>query len=396
MDSYGIALVGTYPPQHCGIATFTADLRNALHAAHPHRQTTVCAVRASRFPLDYPAEVSAVIERDEARTYERAAARLNASGVSILSLQHEFGIFGGLAGEHVLRLLDGFDGGVVPTLHTVSPHLDQNQRRVMRALIERSDKVVTMARKGREILIDCFEADPAKIVIVPHGVPSRRAPSCEAMKARLGFAGRQVLMTFGLIGRSKGLETMIHAMPAIARRHPNALYVVLGATHPAVLAHEGEGYREMLIGLAQELGVADNVAFVNRYVGADELVDYLSAADIYVTPYMNEAQVTSGTLSYAYALGLPVISTPYWHAAELLGGDGGLLVGFGDRAAFAEAADRLLSDPELRRRMSLRAMKVGETMRWPAVSERYLHHFAAVRRCAEAPAGTRRSSHADA
>lgn len=372
-----VALVGTYPPQKCGIAAFTEDLRNAMRFADPHVTTTVCAV-AGRVEIDHPSAVSIIIERDNPASYERAAARMNAIGVDVVSLQHEFGIFGGAAGDFVLRLIDRVEASVVTTLHTISPRLGPEQRRVLRAVVERSDRVVTMARKGCHILVNAFGVDPDKIVVVPHGVPARSAPPRAAMKERLGFAGRCVLLSFGLIGRGKGLETMIRAMPAIANRHPHALYVVLGATHPAVLAQEGESYRQMLASLAAELGVERNVLFINRYAGADELVDHLAAADLYVTPYLHEEQITSGTLSYAYALGVPVISTPYWHAAELLRGDRGVLVPFGDDGALADAADRLLSNLDLRNAMSRRAIREAEPMRWPSVGARYLEIFAAV------------------
>jgi glycosyltransferase involved in cell wall biosynthesis len=377
-----VALVGTYPPQKCGIATFTEDLRNAIRFADPHARTMVCAMKG-RAEIDYPPAVSIVIERDNPASYERAAARLNASGVDVISLQHEFGIFGGAAGGYILRLIDHAEASVATTLHTISPRLGAEERRVLRAVVERSDCVVTMARMGFDILVNAFGVDPDKIAVVPHGVPAREAPPRAATQKRLGLNGRKVLLSFGLISRGKGLETMIRAMPRIAQRHPQALYVILGATHPAVFTQEGESYRQMLTSLAAELGVERNVLFINRYAGADELVDYLAAADLYVTPYLNEEQITSGTLSYAYALGVPVISTPYWHAAELLRGDRGVLVPFGDSAALADAADRLLSNPDLRNAMSRRAILEADAMRWPSVGARYLELFAAVSAGAE-------------
>lgn len=381
-----IALIGTYPPQKCGIASFTEDMRAAFHVADPLVRTTVCSIRAPGPAANYGDAVRVIVDRNEMGDYARAAASLNARGVTTISLQHEFGIFGGVAGDFILRLLDKTSASLVTTLHTISPRLAADQRRVLAELLDRSDRVVTMARKGRDILIDSYGADPARIAIIPHGVPARSAADKDLTKAALGLAGRTVLMTFGLLGRGKGLETMIRAMPAIAARHKGCIYVIVGATHPAILASEGEAYREMLTSLATELGVADHVAFINRYVPLDELVDCLSAADIYVTPYLNEAQITSGTLSYAYALGRPVISTPYWHAAEMLANGRGVLCPFADSAAFAGAAKELLADPARLKAMSARAIVDGAAMRWPAVGRRYLQLFAAVRRRAPAAA----------
>ncbi len=392
-----VALIGTYPPQRCGIASFTENLRNAMGFAEPRLRTTVCAISPPGAATDFPDEVSIVVRRDIASDYERAAMRLNAAGVDGLSLQHEFGIFGGEAGDYLLRLLDRADASVVSTLHTISPNLNAAQSRVLTAIADRSDRIVTMAQKGRNILVDAFGVDPAKIVVIPHGVPSRAPLPRDAMKERLGFAGRDVLMTFGLISRGKGLETAIRAMPAIAASHPEAIYVILGATHPAILKQEGERYREMLTSLARDLGVERHVLFINQYVGADELIEYLSAADVYVTPYLNEAQITSGTLSYAFSLGVPVISTRYWHAAELLRDDRGALVPFGDSAALSEAANRLLADPQLRRRLSKRAISDSEAMRWPAVGARYFEIFKAIHGGAlETPSSNGRSRNAHA
>lgn len=374
-----IALVGTYPPQLCGIATFTEDLRRAFRLADPAAVASVCAIRGRSAPPHHPPGASMVVDRDDPDGYRRAGLAMNARGVDLISLQHEFGIFGGVAGEHVLRLLDAADADVVTTVHTVSSRLDADQRRVLKAVADRSSRIVTMAKKGREILIGDFDLDRRKIEVVPHGVPDAPAKDMAKMKAALGFAGRTVLLTFGLIGRGKGLETMIRAVPAVAARRPDVLYVVLGATHPEVLAAEGEGYRDMLIALAEHLGVERNVAFVNRYATLDELLDYLSAADLYVTPYLKEEQITSGTLSYAYALGTPVVSTPYWHAAELLADGRGALCPFGDSEAFARAATALIADPARRASIKERALAEGARMRWPAVGARYLKIFDDVR-----------------
>ncbi len=373
-----IAFIGNYPPQQCGIASFTSDLFQALTGA-VDAEVSVAAIGSEATRKHYPPEVTLVIERGDAASYVQAAARLNARGVSIVCLQHEFGIFGGDAGDHILKLLDQLNASVIVTLHTISPRFDPAQTRVLGGLIARADLLVVMSEKGRAILEEVYAVAPDKIAVIPHGVPVRPFPDADDFKRRFGWSGSDVLMTFGLLGRSKGVETMIRAMPDIVRARPSAKYVILGATHPNIVAQEGEKYRDELKALAENLGVADHVDFINRFVGGDELIDYLSAADIYVTAYRNEAQITSGTLSYAYALGKPVISTPYWHAAELLADGRGVLCPFGDAAAFADAAIKLLGDDELRRRMGENAYDDGRRMHWPVIAENYAASFASIR-----------------
>ncbi len=364
-----IALLGNFLPRKCGIATFTGDVHSALVERFPAIAVDVYAMDDDDGPYDYPAAVVATIAEGDPAAYSDAARRIEASGAQLLWIQHEYGIFGGRAGAHLLALLDTLTIPVAATLHTILAEPDPDQRRVMEALARRADRLFVMAERGREILIDTYRARPERICVIPHGVPDRPLAAPDAMKERLGFAGRDVLLTFGLLSPGKGIETMIEALPAIVARHPRALYVVLGATHPHLVAHEGEAYRDRLKALAAERGVAEHIRWVDEFVELDRLLDFLAAADIYVTPYLGAQQMTSGTLSYAVGMGKPVVSTPYVHAAELLPGGHGRLVGFGDADGFAYEINRLLDDPQERERMAQANHALGRTMLWPRLAE---------------------------
>lgn len=367
-----IAIVGNYPPRRCGIATFTQDLHRALRAAAPPRPCLAVAVSDAHGPYAYPAEVSVEIDQDDPSSYVAAADRLNRAGVAAVSLQHEFGIFGGPAGSHVLALLDRLQAEVVTTLHTVLTHPDAEQRRVMERLIARSARLVVMADKGREILIDTYGVAPDKIALVPHGIPDQPLAPAARAKADLDAGDRQVLLTFGLLSPNKGIEVVIEALPAIVRAHPDLLYLVVGATHPNLRRHEGERYRESLADRAAALGVERNIRFIDGFLDLPDLLDYVAAADIYVTPYLSEAQITSGTLAYAAGLGKAVVSTPYWYACELLADGRGMLVPFADVSAIGETISGLLADPASRARLEQSAALMGATMSWSAVGRRYL------------------------
>ncbi|MBL8552565.1 MAG: glycosyltransferase [Hyphomonadaceae bacterium] len=374
-----IALVGTFPPRRCGIATFTRDLGVALAAGNPAACCEVVALSDTFGVYDYPDAVAEEIAQDSLQAYVEAARRLRARGVDLVCVQHEFGIFGGAAGAHLLAFLDELRCPVVTTLHTVLEHPNPDQRRVMDRLIARSARLVVMSPKGRDILQRAFCAPPRKIAVIPHGAPDRAFTPAAHMKARCGLDGREVVLTSGLLSPNKGVETMIRALPRVVAARPNALYLLLGATHPHLLARDGESYRESLQALAASLGVADNVRFVNAYVGVDELVDYLIAADVYVTPYLSEAQITSGTLAYALALGKPIVSTPYWHAEELLRDGVGVLTPFSDAAALGEAVVALLDDHGAREALGRRAYAKGRRTVWSAVGDAYWRLFDQVR-----------------
>lgn len=369
-----IALLGNYPPRMCGIATFTADVRAALVKAYPASPVDVYAMDDGLATHVYPAEVVDTIAQGDRQAYQDAAARIEANA-DLLLVQHEYGIFGGAAGDMLLDLLAAVSCPVVVTLHTVLEAPDADQRRVLDALAVRASTMIVMAEKGRELLVRVHDILAEAIVVIPHGVPDRPLIEPAAMKPRFGFETRPVVLTFGLLSPNKGIETIIRAMPAIVAEHADALYVVLGATHPNLVAHEGEAYREGLIALAAELGVVDNVRLVDGYVETPLLLDYLAAADVYATPYLNEAQITSGTLSYAVAVGKPVVSTPYWHAVELLAEGIGILCPFGDADAFARAIGGLLSNEATRIAMRKRAWTRARTMTWQKLAEAYMREL---------------------
>lgn len=364
-----LAVLGNHPPRRCGIATFTADFSQALAARFPDIAIDVYAMNDPGAAHAYPAAVVASIDQDDPVAYAMAAERIRTSGADLLWIQHEYGIFGGAAGDLLLRLIDRVAIPIVVTLHTVLTDPVPDQRRVMEALARRASYLVVMAERGRRILIDVHGVDPAKIVVLPHGIPDRPLLDTAPFKARFGFTGRRTILTFGLLSPNKGIETMIEAMPRIVAAEPQALYVVLGATHPHLVAREGERYRAFLMARALELGVADHVRFIDAFVEIDDLLDYLSAADIYATPYLNPAQITSGTLSYAVGLGKPVVSTPYWHAEELLADGVGVLVDFGRPEGFADAIVALLKDDATRDAMRARAYDRGRGMIWHRLAE---------------------------
>jgi glycosyltransferase involved in cell wall biosynthesis len=377
-DLRRIALIGNSPPRLCGIATFTRDVHAALSAAFPKIPIDIYAMNDRGNRYAYPEAVVASIDQDEIEDYVTAAHRINASGADVISVQHEYGIFGGAAGAHLLKLLDRVEAPVVVTLHTVLENPNPDQRAVIEGLVRRATRLIVMAEKGRDLLKSVHGVPDEKIAIVPHGAPDRPLGDGAPEKNRFGFAGHRVLLTFGLLSPNKGIETMIRALPAIVERHPDILYVVLGATHPHLVAHEGEAYREGLMALADQLGVGGAVRFIDGFLEQETLLDYLAAADIYVTPYLFEAQITSGTLSYAVALGRPVVSSPYWHAVELLGDGRGILAPFGDHEAFAAAINGLLDDPEERVAMSRRAYAKGREMIWSRFAQAYVSIFEEV------------------
>ncbi|HEU0045183.1 glycosyltransferase family 4 protein [Sphingomonas sp.] len=368
-DIRRIALIGNFLPRQCGIATFTTDVFHAMRARCPDVAVDVYAMDDRPGRYDYPPEVTATIAEQDRAAYSETARRIEATGADAIWLQHEYGIFGGPAGEHILTLLDRTTLPLVVTLHTVLEQPDADQRRVMEGLLRRAARVVVMAERARDLLTRVYGANPRQIVMIPHGVPDRALVDPDTIKDRFGWEGRKVVLTFGLLSPGKGIETVIEALPAIADRHPDLLYVVLGATHPNLVAKEGEAYRDRLKALAAERGVADHVAFIDEFVVYDRLIDYLQAADLYCTPYKNPAQITSGTLSYAVGVGKAVVSTPYVHATEILDEEHGVLVPFDDVAGFAGAIDRLLSDDAGRRALSERAYARGRTMIWPRLAE---------------------------
>ena len=378
-DRLRVALVGTYAPRKCGIATFTADIRQQLGRHFPDIAIDVYALDLPGSGLSYAPGVT-VIAADDADAYRAAARAINESGADVVWLQHEYGIFGGPDGALVRELIDSVAAPVVATLHTVLPHPSQSQHDVLAHLLTRCSRVMVMSRHVRDLLVETYRARPEIVEIIEHGAPDRPFGHEEEAKARMGLSGKAVLTTFGLIGPGKGLEQVIEALPAIVSAHPQLVYRIVGATHPVLLAREGEGYREGLVARAEALGVSDHIVWENAFLETGELLDQLQACDIYITPYPNLGQSTSGTLSYAVALGKAVISTPYVHARELLADGVGRLIPDNSPASIAAAINALLDSPEELLATRRRAWERGRRTIWSEfarASARMLRHAAA-------------------
>ncbi len=374
-----VAFLGDYVPRRCGIATFTADLRCAIAATFPEIQCPVVAAtdRAEGYP--YPAEVRFDFPEPELQGYRRAADFLNLANPDVVCVQHEYGIYGGPCGSHLLTFLRNMRAPIVTTLHTVLREPSEEQRRMLCEVAKHSARVVTMAGRGVEFLKSIYDVPEDKIEMVPHGIPDIPFVDPNYYKDQFSVLGRPVVLTFGLLSPNKGIEYMIEALPAIAAEFPEVVYMVLGATHPNLLREQGETYRLSLERLAKRLGVERNVIFFNRFVNSEELVEFLGAADIYVTPYLNEAQITSGTLAFSFGTGKAVVSTPYWHAAELLDDGRGMVVPFRDSTALAEAVGGLLRDAPMRHAMRKQAYLLGREMVWPNVARSYVQVFERAR-----------------
>jgi glycosyltransferase involved in cell wall biosynthesis len=374
-----LAFIGNSLPRRCGIATFTTDLQQAVANCSPAQETCIVAMTDHDHAYDYPSAVRFQINDGKLEDYERAASFLNAGNFAAVSLQHEFGIFGGEAGGHVMALLSRLTMPIVTTLHTVLSKPTPVQRSVLDRIIGVSSRVIVMAEKGDELLRTIYRVPSKKIRIIPHGTPDVAFVEPDDAKAALGFAGRSVILTFGLLSPSKGVEVMIDAMPAILKRRPDAMYVVLGATHPNLVRDQGEAYRRGLEARARALGISDQVVFLDQFVDQATLIGFISMCDVYATPYLNEAQMTSGTLAYSFGLGKAIVSTPYWHACELLVDDCGILVPFGDSKAIGEAVASLLTDDARRSAMRRRVYAGSRSMTWPRIAERYLSTFESAR-----------------
>jgi glycosyltransferase involved in cell wall biosynthesis len=369
--NHKIAVLGSHLPRQCGIATFTSDLSNALQVSGEN--CFVVAVNDMERRYIYEDKVRFEISEGDIASYRRAANFLNVNSVDVLSLQHEYGIFGGVAGAHVLALLRELRMPIVTTLHTILAEPTVSQRVVMGELTKLSECIVVMSQHGVELLRKVYQVPVAKIDFIPHGIDA--VSSTGGSKELLGLEGQFVILTFGLLSPDKGIEYMIDALPAILARFPNTVYNVLGATHPHVKEYDGEVYRNMLENRAKRLGVESQVKFHNRFVTREELREFLAAADIYVTPYLKPEQITSGTLAYALGSGKAVISTPYWYAEELLANGRGILVPWRDSAAIAKHAIELLANDADRHAMQRRALAYTSEMAWPIVAGRYVQTY---------------------
>jgi glycosyltransferase involved in cell wall biosynthesis len=370
-----IAFIGNSLPRRCGIATFTTDLQSAVAASRADLETVIVAMTDHGQAYEYPSTVAVDINDDRPDDYLRAADYLNNGGFEAVSLQHEFGIFGGEAGDFILPMLSRLTIPVVTTLHTVLSEPTTAQRDVLAAIVDSSSKVVVMAEKGRELLRAVYQVADEKIEIIQHGIPEFAFIEPDAAKAKLGFSNKAVILTFGLLSPNKGIEVMIDAMPSILKTRPDAVYVVLGATHPNLVREQGEAYRESLMAHARRAGVEQHVVFLDQFVDQKKLLDFISMSDVYVTPYLNEVQMTSGTLAYSFGLGKAVVSTPYWHARELLADGRGILVPFGDAGALAVELSKLLTNNVLRQAMRKRAYASSRSMTWERTADRYMSVF---------------------
>lgn len=369
-----IALVGNALPRRCGLATYSSHVADALHGRFPDMTVDHYAMDDGTGVV-YPADIRTIVAADPG-DYERAAARIEASGAEAVWLQHEFGIFGGEAGRHILGLVDRLAIPLIVTLHTVLEKPSAAEREVFDHILRRASHLIVMAERGRTILRDLYGVDADRISVIPHGVPDRPYVDPDSVKARYGLEGREVIMTFGLLAPDKGIRFMIEAMAKLVLTRPNCHYVVIGATHPNLIRDQGEALRESLMDRAAELGVADHITFVDAFLEQEELLDWLQAADVYVTPYLNLGQITSGTLSYAVALGKPVVSTPYLHAVEMLSECNGIIVPPHDADALAEEIAGLLHNDARRRTMAQEAYLHGREILWPRAVERAIGSLA--------------------
>ncbi len=374
-----IAFVGNYLPRECGIATFTTDLCTALAAEYGEGRMFAIPVNDPDSSYDYPEQVRLELTQEDIGSYERAADFLNFNSNDLVCLQHEYGIYGGVAGRYILALLRRLKMPLVTTLHTVLREPDANQRIVLEEIAQLSDRLVVMSELAAQLLREVYAVPGGKIDVIPHGVPDMPFMDPNYFKDKFGTEGKSVLLTFGLLSPNKGIENVIRALPAILARHPNVVYIISGVTHPHIRRREGERYREELQALAARLGVSSQLIWNNRFVSADELVEHVGAADIYITPYRHEAQVVSGTLAIALGAGKAIISTPYWHARELLADKRGVLVPFDNSDAIAESVLALLENDAERHAMRKRAYLHSRGTTWQKTARAYMATFQRAR-----------------
>lgn len=363
--------MGSFPPRECGIATFTKDVVDSFDSAFGTKSEIIAIDEPGGDVRKYGPEVVARLQQDDRNSYADVAAIVNAHPGEVLNIQHEYGLFGGERGEWLVDLLGRIEKPVAMTMHTVLPEPDEQMLRVTRALIEQTTTVVVLSETGKDLLARVYGIDANKIRVIHHGVPDVPFHGTDAAKASFGIGQRMVISTFGLINRGKGLEFAIEAMREIVRRHPETLYLILGETHPVVRRQEGESYRESLHALVSEYGLQHNVQLIDKYLDFDELVSYLEATDIYLTPYLNPVQIVSGTLAYAVGCGKAIVSTPYLYAEEVLAHNRGFLCNFRDSKSIANTINALLDDSSLRRATERRAYRFGRQMTWPHVAADY-------------------------
>lgn len=374
-----IAFIGDYLPRKCGIATFTSDIFTNIAAKYPQNNCFVISVNDIKEGYKYPKEVKFEIAEQELASYQRAADFLNFNNTEVVSLQHEFGIYGGQSGSHILALLRDLHVPVVTTFHTILGNPTPGQFLVMKEIIKLSARLVSMTEKGKTFLTEIYKAPAGKIDVIPHGIPDMSFVDPNFYKDQFGVEGKRVVLTFGLLSPQKGIENVLQAIPDVLKEFPNVVYIILGATHPNLVKEHGEIYRMSLERMSADLGIKKNVIFYNRFVDIEELKAFIGMCDIYITPYINKAQITSGTLAYAFGSGKAVISTPYWHAEELLADGRGIIVPFGDSKAISTEMVSLFKDEKRRHAMRKKAYLLGRKMIWSETAQQYLASFKKAR-----------------
>jgi glycosyltransferase involved in cell wall biosynthesis len=369
-----VAYVSTYPPRKCGIATFTADLIRSMSQLNKLKGQTVIPIDGRRFFKSVYGRIQHKIGRDFIEDYAFMAKLLNRSNVDVVNLQHEFGIFGGENGDHICTFLDKLQKPVSTTLHTVLPSFEESKQHVFNRIVERSDAIVVMNETTRTLLKQ-HGVPNKKLKLIPHGCPDIPLVSSAKAKPVLGLKNRVVLSSFGLLSRGKGIEYVIEALPKIIKKEPRTVYYVLGVTHPQVKSVEGEAYRNMLLQKAKALGLSGHVKFLNRFLSKPELINYLQATDVYITPYLSPNQVSSGTLSYALGAGKAIVSTPYLHAKEALSDGRGVFCEFNDSSSIADNTLEIIENKPLRQSLEQKAYRYSRKFTWPLVAKKYLALF---------------------
>ncbi len=367
-----IAFLSTYPPRECGLATFTQDLITAIDSSG-EIDTKVIAITNLENDA-YDSKVIAKIAQHEQGSYIKLARELNNSGIDLLVIEHEYGIFGGEHGAYILDLINNLEIPLVTTFHTILSKPDPKQQSIINALGKKSEKVITMARNTKPLLKSVYGIDPEKIEVIHHGVPKRPFQARESLKTKYGYKGRQIISTFGLIGPSKGIEHGIEAIAKVVMDQKDVRYLILGQTHPA-LKDEGIAYRNKLEVLVESLDLLDHVEFINKYLSKDEIIEYLQLSDIYMTPYLGKDQAVSGTMAYAVGYGKAIVSTPYMYAKEMLSGGRGFLAEFSNSDSLAEGIKDIIKNPNLKEKMERDTMKLGRTMYWDKIAQSYLEVF---------------------
>ena len=366
-----VLFIGTYVPKECGIATFTHDLLNSVYGEYNDVQCEVIALNNASETYNYPDEVVFQIERDKIEDYYLAADYINQSNADIVCLQHEFGLFGGNAGDYIFAILSGINKPVITTMHTVIREPELEYRVSTEKLIRYSEKLVVMSQTAVDMLKDVYDVPEDKIEVIFHGLPDYPFNNCDKYKKMLNLKGSPLVLTFGLLSQNKGIESMLEALPDVVNQYPNLVYLILGATHPEVKKRHGEAYRQHLKNKVSELGLEDNVIFHNKFVEKEELCNYILASDIYASPYLSREQIVSGALTYAIGMGKAIVSTPYWYAQEMLSDNRGLLVDFGDADGFKKSLLHLIENPEECDNMRKKAYDFGRKMTWQNVGGEY-------------------------